>query len=348
MKVALIAPPFIPVPPLRYGGTELFVAHLAEGLAEAGHHPIVYAVRSSTVACEVRGWFDSPDWPPASEGRARIRNQVHTVRAIHDAISESVDIIHIQDAIGVPLAVFSPMPVVYTVHHTYDELLSHLYAQFNDIHYVTISHFQRAQENFSFGRTIHHGVRLESYLYREQKDRYLSFLGRIAPMKGVHIAIDVARQSGIPLKIAGEIQPVFLDYWENQVKPHVDGEFIQYVGEADHGEKIELLSRSMAVLFPIQWNEPFGLVMIEAMACGTPVLAFGEGSVPEVVVNGVNGWICADVAEMAAKALNPDVWPGSCRRDVEQRFSLKRMTADYEALYVELLAQMPTQCPGAQ
>ncbi len=124
------------------------------------------------------------------------------------------------------------------------------------------------------------------------KQEYLSFLGRIAPIKGTHLAIEVAKKSGIPLKIAGEVQPIFQDYFDREVKPHIDGKFIEYVGEADLENKNELLGNSLAMLFPIQWNEPFGLVMIEAMACGTPVLALPGGAVEEVVCDGISGFVC--------------------------------------------------------
>ena len=339
MKVALIAPPFISVPPERYGGTELFVAQLAEGLADAGHQPVVYAVRSSTVNCEVRGWYDTPEWPPASEESARLKNHIHAIRAIRDAMDDGFDIVHVQDAMAVPLSVLADTPMVCTVHHPHEPTLSALYEQFPEVCYVTISRFQQTLERFRRSRTIHHGIRVGSYTFVDRKQQYLSFLGRIAPVKGTHLAIEVAKMTGIPLKIAGEIQPMFRDYWDTHVKPHVDGRFIEYVGEADHRLKNELLGNSLACLFPIQWNEPFGLVMIEAMACGTPVLAFNGGSVAEVIENGVSGWICDSVPEMAAAAVNLRIPPHSCRRVAEQRFSLQRMTSEYAALYAELAGQ---------
>ena len=181
--------------------------------------------------------------------------------------------------------------------------------------------------------TVYHGLRLSDYRFNERKERYLLFLGRIAPMKGAHLAIDVARRARLPLKIAGEIQPTFQEYWDTMVRPHVDGSMIQYVGEADHAKKNDLLGGAAALLFPIQWNEPFGLVMAEAMACGTPVVALSGGSVDEVVRNGVSGWVCADVEEMARRAARPEISPQSCRRDAEQRFSVERMAADYETVY---------------
>jgi len=149
-------------------------------------------------------------------------------------------------------------------------------------------------------RTIHHGIDLSLYRFVESKQQYLSFIGRIAPIKGTHIAIEVARRTGIPLKIAGEVQPAFREYFEKKIRPEIDGKLIEYVGPADLQAKNELLGNSMAMLFPIQWSEPFGLVMLEAMACGTPVVALRGGSVPEVVVEGVSGHVCRSMRELTS------------------------------------------------
>jgi glycosyltransferase involved in cell wall biosynthesis len=186
---------------------------------------------------------------------------------------------------------------------------------------------------------IHHGLDLDRYPLVERKQPYLSFLGRIAPVKAPHLAIEVARRAGIPLKIAGEVQPLYRDYWEAMVKPEVDGDFIEFVGEADHATKVELLGNSQAMLFPIQWNEPFGLVMIEAMACGTPVVALPGGSVPEVVSDGVSGWVCRDVEEMATRARDLRITAASCRQHVAENFSLDLMVRRYEAVYKVAIAE---------
>src|SRR6266849_5550016 len=165
----------------------------------------------------------------------------------------------------------------------------------------------------------------------------LSFLGRITPVKGTHLAIAVAKKSGIPLKIAGEVQPLFRDYFESEVKPHIDGKFVEYVGEADLATKNELLGNSLALLFPIQWDEPFGLVMIEAMACGTPVLALPGGSVPEVVREGVSGHVGNSVEELIAHARNLKFDPEKVRGYVEENFSVDAMAGKYLELYEEVL-----------
>ena len=154
---------------------------------------------------------------------------------------------------------------------------------------------------------------MEDYAFKADKQPYLAFLGRMAPVKGPHLAIEVAKRAGLPLKLAGEVQPLFEDYWKTQVLPEIDGREIEFVGEASLDIKNELLGNASALLFPIQWNEPFGLVMIEAMACGTPVIALPGGAVPEVVRDGVSGWICRDVDEMAARAVDIGISPASCR-----------------------------------
>jgi len=184
-------------------------------------------------------------------------------------------------------------------------------------------------------QTVHHGLDLSLYEFQPKKQDYLCFLGRIAPIKGTHLAIEVAKKAGIPLKIAGEVQPIFRDYFESQIKPHIDGKWVEYIGEADLEAKNELLGNSMAMLFPIQWNEPFGLVMVEAMACGTPVLALPGGAVEEIVENGVSGFVCHSVDEMAerCKNLSQTVPAAAARQYVEERFSLERMVSAYAKLY---------------
>jgi glycosyltransferase involved in cell wall biosynthesis len=244
--------------------------------------------------------------------------------------------VHVNDALAAPFTPFVPVPAVMTLHHPHDPALSALYMRHQAITYVAISEHQRRRESMRRMRMVHHGIRVESYRFERRKQDYLVFIGRIAPLKGAHLAIEVARQSGIPLKIAGEIQPVFREYWEREVAPHVDGSFIEYVGEADFALKNDLLASARALLFPIQWDEPFGLVMIEAMACGTPVLALPGGAVSEVVENGVSGHVCPTVEELARRAADPAIDPLSCRAYVASRFHVEGMVRRYERLFKQL------------
>jgi glycosyltransferase involved in cell wall biosynthesis len=332
MRVALIAPPFIAVPPVEYGGTELFIAQLASGLRTEGLDVVVYTNGESSVDVETRWIYREAEWPIRKEGAASLKDSEHSAWAIKDAV-ESCDVLHLNSAPALPCTRFVNSPAVFTLHGPHDAVLSALYARHADVHYVAISEFQRQQETLPRMSTIHHGIDVSLYQLRQQKQQYLSFIGRIAPLKGTHIAIDVAKQSGIPLKIAGEVQPAYREYFEAKIRPHVDGKFIEYIGLADLAAKNELLGNSLAMLFPIQWNEPFGLVMVEAMACGTPVLALRGGSVPEVVRDGVSGYICRSARDMVKRVRNLQFPPASVRHYVEENFALPRMVARYISLY---------------
>ncbi|HEY1529075.1 MAG TPA: glycosyltransferase family 4 protein [Candidatus Angelobacter sp.] len=336
MKIALIAPPFIAVPPRKYGGTELFIAELARGLQLQGVEVTVYTNGESTVDARTRWLYPEGEWPLRDEVKASLKGLNHFAWAIQEA-SQEADLIHVNSAPGLSFSRFTGVPMVHTVHHAYDSVLSEFYQSYPDVSYVTISDFQRDKLSMPQIQTIHHGVNLELYPAVEKKQEYLSFLGRMAPPKGTHLAIEVAKKSGIPLKIAGEIQPINKNYWETMVKPHVDGKFIEYVGEVGMRDKVQLLGNSRAMLFPVQWDEPFGLVMIEAMACGTPVLALSGGSVAEVVREGVSGNVRKTTAELAECARKLAIPAPIIRGYMEEFFSAERMTRDYINLYTEIL-----------
>lgn len=336
MRVALVAPPFIPVPPRKYGGTELFVGQLAEGLQKLGFDVVVYTNGESTVGTEIRSLYAKAQWPIEGEVFANLADINHSAWAIRDA-EQSCDIIHVNNVPAIAMSRLTPVPMVYTVHHVHDAHLSKFYSYYPEVEFITISDFQRRHENMARMRTIHHGIDVAAYQWQGGKREYLSFLGRIAPVKGTHIAIEVAKRSGIPLKIAGEVQPCFKSYWETEVKPHVDGKFIEYVGEADLAGKNELLKNSIAMLFPIQWNEPFGLVLIEAMACGAPVVALAGGSVEEVISEGLSGYVCHNTDEMVERAKSASTLNAEkIRRYVEEHFSLEKMVSQYAEVFQSL------------
>ncbi len=342
MKIALIAPPFIAVPPADYGGTELFVAHLAEGLSQLGLEVVVYANGESTVNTERRWIYERSDWPIKNPSHALIKSLNHEAWAVREAAGDC-DVIHLQSPEALTLSRFIERPTVLTLHGPHDAKLSEFYNFYPDVTYVCISEAQCKQESMAKMRTVHHGIDLSQYQLIEQKQQYLSFIGRIAPLKGTHIAIDVAQRTGIPLKIAGDVQPMYREYFEKKVKPHLDGKLVEYIGLADLQAKNELLGNSMAMLFPIQWNEPFGLVMVEAMACGTPVLAMPGGSVPEVVREGVSGHVCRSVVQMAKRAQDLKFDPAAVRQYVADNFSIERMAKDYVRVYEEALQEAQAQ-----
>jgi len=335
MRVALVAPPFLPVPPKKYGGTELFIAQLAEGLQSAGIDVVVYTNGESTVSVEKRWLYKNQQWPISGEVFDNLQDFNHASWAISDAASDC-DVIHLNN---VPALMFTRFvqaaKFVYTMHHVHEENLSTIYRYFPQVEFVTISDFQRRQEAMRSMRTIHHGIDLDLYRASSGPRDYFCFLGRIAPIKGTHLAIEVAKRSGIPLKIAGEVQPIFQDYFDAEIKPHIDGKFIEYVGEVGLEGKNELLGNSLAMLFPIQWNEPFGLVMIESMACGTPVLALPGGAVSEVVRDGVSGFVCQSIDEMVkcTREIASTFSAANVRQYCQQYFSVDRMVANYLSLY---------------
>ncbi|MBV9623247.1 MAG: glycosyltransferase family 4 protein [Acidobacteria bacterium] len=338
MKIGLVAPPFIAVPPEDYGGTELFVAHLAEGLQREGIDVVVYTNGESKVNAQRRWIYERSEWPLKASQHVFERELNHTAWAVQDA-ARDCDVVHVQSAMAIALSRFVNRPMVLTLHGPNDKKLTEYYRSYPNLHYVCISEAQSQNESMPKMRIIHHGIDLSSYQLVENKQQYLSFIGRIAPIKGTHLAIDVARRTGIPLKIAGEIQPVNREYFEKKIKPELDGKLVEYIGPADLRAKNELLGNSMAMLFPILWNEPFGLVMVEAMACGTPVLAMPGGSVAEIVRNGVSGFICSSAREMSKRVRDLNIPAASVRRYVEENFSVERMVRSYASLYEQILRE---------
>jgi glycosyltransferase involved in cell wall biosynthesis len=294
------------------------------------------------VDVEKRWIYETAQWPIKLDGHAFLKDMEHSAWAMQDAAS-SCDLLHVHAAPVLTCSRFVDIPLVCTLHGPHDDQLSRIYARYPKVHYVCISRSQCQQESMPRMQTIHHGIDLSCYELRTQKQPYLSFIGRIAPIKGVHLAIDVAKRAGIPLKIAGDVQPAYRDYFEAKVKPQIDGRFIEYIGLADLRGKNELLGNSLAMLFPIQWNEPFGLVMVEAMACGTPVLALAGGSVTEVVQDGVSGYVCRSVRQLASRVAQLHFDPAALRQYVEQNFSLELMVGKYADLYQRAVAESREQ-----
>ncbi|TMK84610.1 MAG: glycosyltransferase family 4 protein [Actinobacteria bacterium] len=337
MRIGLVAPPWAPVPPHLYGGIELVVDRLAQGLAAAGHDVVLFATGDSTCPVPKRWLLEE------SEG-VRIGFSVPEVRHVLAAYESlrDVDLIHDHSVLGPIISDhYTDLPVVTTIHGELVGELRDIYERVaTKVSVIAVSHAQRRPApQLRIARVIHHGIDASDFPIGQGEGGYLLFLGRLSPDKGAGRAIDVARKADVPLLLAGKMrEPWERDYFEARVAPFLS-EQIQYLGEVGHERKLELLAGARALVFPIRWNEPFGLVMLEAEACGTPVLAFPEGAAPEVVDHGRTGFLCQDEAEMAEMVPKlGELDRAACRAAVEGYFSTERMVNEHVELYEELLS----------
>jgi len=340
MRIGIVAPPWTPIPPLLYGGIELVVDQLARGLDKAGHEVLLFATGDST--CPV-----PTQWVlPAAEG-LRIGMAVPEIRHVihaYEAVAEC-DVVHDHTVMGPFYSERLPgLPVATTIHGPFNEELSDLYrANAHRVPIVAISHAQRrAAVDIPVARVIHHGVDASLFPVGDgagdEHGPYVLFLGRMSADKGAHRAIAIARQAGIRILLAAKMrEPWELHYFHEQVEPLL-GDDAHYLGEVSHERKLELLAGAAALVFPIRWNEPFGMVMIEALACGTPVLAFPEGAAPEVVDDGRTGFLCGDEAAMVdAIGRIEELKRSDCRAAVEGYFSTDRMVAEHIELFESMV-----------
>jgi glycosyltransferase involved in cell wall biosynthesis len=341
MKIAQVAPLFESVPPHGYGGTERVVSYLTEELVRQGHQVTLFASGDSVTQARL---------VQACARSLRLDSACVDQLAPHMVLLEQVfrqasafDLLHFHlDHLHFPLAVRQPIPTVTTLHGRLDlPDLVPLYQMFPSIPVVSISDAQRAPlPAVHWLGTVYHGLPADLYTFRETPGTYLAFLGRIAPEKGVEQAMAIAQQVGMPLKIAAKVDPKDREYFREVVQPLLHKtSLVEYLGEVGGATKDAFLGEATALLFPIDWPEPFGLVMIEAMACGTPVIAYPRGSVPEVLEDGVTGWIVEGLEE-AVQAVErvPLLSRSRCRQVFEERFSASRMVHDYVKLYRQCLA----------
>lgn len=334
MKIALVSTCALSTPPAAYGGTELVVAELARGLTELDHEVVVYATGDSRPAGELKSCFERPVWPPDELAEER-----HAAFAFRDIRENDFDVVHVNHAAAIAFASMTGVPCVATVHHDRVERLVRHYAAFPEVGFIAISQRQAdLSPEVAFTRVIHHGLDTSLYPEGDGGGGYLAFLGRFAASKGTHVALDVAEACGMPIRLGGAAHEVddAQAYFAKEVKPRLEraGSNAIWHGEVSHEPKIELLRGARAMLFPIDWEEPFGLVMIEAMLVGTPVIAFRRGSVPEVVEDGVTGFVVDSAEEMAQRVAGLAGFDrAACRARARERWSTTRMAKDYAELY---------------
>jgi glycosyltransferase involved in cell wall biosynthesis len=346
MRVALISTPFLRVPPVKYGGTELMVSELAEALVQRGHEVTLFGTGDSQTSAELRYLYSEAQWPP--NVMADIN---HVSWAFQHVLDSDYDVVHANSAVALTYTRFARRPpLVYTIHHVHDPALSAFYCHFPAAWYVAISRDQ-AQREVSLPRleVIHHGLDPAKYALTERPGEYVCFVGRFSRVKGPHTAIDVARAAGVPIRIAGEIHSADAAFCEREVEPRLCQDHVTMLGSIGMEQKVPLLRGARAMLAPIEWDEPFGLAFIEAMLSGCPVVAFPRGSLVELVEHGVTGFIVRDAAEMC-EILRPgspldDFDRRRCRERAAARFNRDRMASEYERVYERAIEDAPSITP---
>lgn len=342
LRIAQIAPLYESVPPKLYGGTERVVSYVTEELVRRGHEVTLFAAGDSqtraklVAACpQALRLMGKPDLGASL--------QLAMLAEVFETARDNFDIVHSHiDYWSFPFATLTGVPTVSTMHGRLDIPDLHpVYHRFPEAALVSISDSQRAPlAQMNWVATVHHGMPRDLLRCNERSGKYLAFIGRISPEKGIDVAIEVALRSGVPLKIAAKVDAVDREYFADVIKPRIKPPMIEYIGEIDDVQKSEFLGGALALLFTIDWPEPFGLAMIEALACGTPVIARPCGAVPEVIRPGVTGFLAKEVDELVTAVGRIDSIPREqCRREFEERFSSEVMIAKYERVYHRLIGR---------
>jgi glycosyltransferase involved in cell wall biosynthesis len=339
MRLAHIAPPWIPVPPITYGGTELMVDLLVRGLRRKNFEVVVFCAGDSGIAAPKAGPFAKSFWPPE-----KFSENLHLAYAWEFLREQPAALIHshLENAAGFWHAAGTSQPLVITLHTPITDLKREYLLHFPKVYLVAVSEFQKRRlQGHPRVWVIPHGLEVAAYHRPVRKEDFLLFLGRIYPEKGLHTAIAAALAAEVKLICAGPVFPPDQAYFDAEIAPYLDNRRIVYVGPADFNCKLELLGRARALLLPLEVDEAFGLVMLEAMACGTPVVAYDRGAAAEVVVHGQTGFIAHSFSElMAGIGAAADIDPDCCRRHVARNFSADAMVAAYMALYQAILQEL--------
>ena len=346
MRIAQVAPLWERVPPPAYGGIELVVGLLTDELVRRGHEVTLFASGDSITQAKLESVH-----PQALRLDPNVKEygiyEMLQLSRVYERAGE-FDIIHSHmGCSALPYANLVKTPTVHTLHGVFTPDNEKMFVHARSQPYISISNAQREPRlNLNCVATVYNGIDPSIYEFHQepQDPPYLAFVGRISPEKGPHLAIEIAKRSGWHLKMAGKVDVVDVEYFEQEIKPHIDGTQIEYLGEANHDQKSALMGGAVATLFPITWREPFGLVMVESMATGTPVIAMALGSTPEVIAHGQTGFLCNNVEEfIAAIAKANQLNRYACRQHVLNHFSVQRMTDGYEAVYQQMLTQRFSQ-----
>jgi glycosyltransferase involved in cell wall biosynthesis len=342
MRIAQVAPLWERVPPPAYGGIELVVGLLTDELVRRGHEVTLFASGDSISLAELVSVHPRALRLDPSIKECGIYEMLQ-MASVYDR-AEDFDIIHSHmGCVSLPYANLVKTPTVHTLHGVFTPDNEKMFQYAKRQPFVSISNVQREPKlGLNYTATVYNGIDVSSYKFYAQPENppYLAFLGRISPEKGTHLAIAIAKQAGWRLKMAGKVDVVDVEYFEQEIKPQIDGKQIEYLGEANHLQKNALMGGAVATLFPITWREPFGLVMVESMAAGTPVIAMNLGSTAEVIAPGKTGFLCDNIEDCISaikKVTELDRY--ACREHVENRFSLQRMTNGYEAVYRQILEE---------
>lgn len=348
LKIAMLAPPWIPIPPPAYGGVESVVAVLCDQLSRRGHSVTLFAAPGSESSAEIRTPLSKAD--EHFMGMA-IGESDHVARAFAEvdaAAAEGMpfDLVHDHcGATAIAMADRLHTPMVHTLHNPVTGAFADLYEHHgHKVCTVALSRSQlrSAPAAMRSSPVIPNPIDVDNWPFRRAKDDYLLWIGRMAPCKGPQRAIEVARLASRPLVLAGPVQTPDRAFFEAEVRPHIDGNDVSYIGSVGGSVKADLFARAAALLMPIRWPEPFGMVMIEALACGTPVLAFRQGAAEEIVIDQENGFLVADEGEMAdAVGQLESIDPAACRLSASGRYDGALVAAAYERVYFDLAAPRP-------
>jgi glycosyltransferase involved in cell wall biosynthesis len=339
MRIAQVSPLWESVPPKLYGGTERIVSYLTEELVRQGHDVTLFASGDSITSARLE-----PICPRALRLSSGIFNRdAPMTMLMEQALGKpsDFDIVHSHlDFLGFPLARRNTTPTVTTFHGRLDlPELQPVFREYAEMPMVSISNAQRKPVSWAnWQATVYHGLPRNLYTLHPNPGGYLAFLGRIALEKRLDHAIEIAKRVGIPLRIAAKVDPMDQEYFHRTIEPLLADPLIEYLGEITDAEKDDFLGQAMALVCPYDWPEPFGLVLIEALACGTPVLAYRRGSIPEIIENNTTGFVCEGLDEMTAAVKRiPEIDRQRCRRAFEQQFSAERMAQDYLRVYEQVL-----------